>query len=415
MPQWRRTLYTVWVTQFIGVAGFSFVTPFIPYYVQELGVTGVKEVALWAGLVTSAMAASMAVMAPIWGALADRYGRKLMVLRASFAGAVVMTLMGFVTNVQQLALLRFIQGALTGTIVATTTLVASAVPKERAGMALGSLQMAIFLGVSLGPLLGGLSGDAFGYRPSFWVTGALLLISGILVAVFVKEDFHPAADVAGGGLRRYGHALRLVLASGALLAAFAARILLRVGSRLLDPTLPLFIQSLMPGAGHVGTTVGIVAAVSSLGAAAGSPVIGAWSDRLGHRRLLIASSIAAALCFIPQAFVSDPRWLIFWQLLSGFAVGGTLSTLTALLANLSAEGREGMVFGLDASAVSAGNALGPILGATAAGQLGLAAPFLVAALMFGISAAAVVVWVRDGSRPRMNTERRQSNGAQVQD
>ncbi|MCX6029674.1 MAG: MFS transporter [Chloroflexi bacterium] len=404
MPQWRRTLYTVWVTQFIGVAGFSFVTPFIAYYVQELGVTGVKEVALWAGLVTSAQAVSMAVMSPIWGALADRYGRKLMVLRASFAGAVILTLMGFVTNVQQLVLLRFIQGMLTGTVAATTTLVASTVPKERSGMALGSLQMAVFLGVSLGPLLGGLSGDTFGYRPSFWVTGALLLISGILVAVFVKEDFHPAADVAEGGLRRYGHALKLVLASTALLATFAARILLRVGSRSLDPILPLFIQSLMPGAGHVGTTAGIVAAVSALGAAAGSPLIGGWGDRLGYRRLLIASAVAAALGFIPQAFVQDPRWLIFWQLLSGFAVGGTLSTLTAMMANLTERGREGMVFGLDASAVSAGNALGPILGATAAGELGLRAPFLVASLMFGIGAAAVVVWVRDGSRTRMNTE-----------
>jgi DHA1 family multidrug resistance protein-like MFS transporter len=174
----------------------------------------------------------------------------------------------------------------------------------------------------------------------------------------------------------------------------------------------------MPDAGHVGTTVGIIAGVSALGSAVGSPVIGNWSDRLGHRRLLIASSVAAALCFIPQAFAQDPRWLIFWQLLSGFAVGGTLSTLTALMANLTERGREGMVFGLDASAVSAGNALGPIIGATAAGQLGLRAPFLAASLMFGIGAAAVAVWVRDGSNTRMNIQEHReeaSNGAQVQD
>jgi DHA1 family multidrug resistance protein-like MFS transporter len=396
MPHWRRTLYTVWFTQLIAVAGFSFVMPFIPYYIQELGVSGVKEVALWAGLVTSVQAVSMAVMAPIWGALADRYGRKLMIMRASFAGALTLSLMGLVTNVQQLAALRFFQGFFTGIISATTTLVASVVPKERSGMALGSLQTAVFLGVSLGPLLGGLTGDAFGYRPSFWVTGALLLLSGILVTVFVHEDFHPAAGMSAAGWRQYGHAFRLVLASGPLLAAFAGRILLRIGTRSLDPVLPLFVQSLLPDAEHVGTMAGIISGVSDLGSAIGSPLIGGWSDRLGHRRLLIASSLMAGLCFVPQAFAQDPRWLIFWQLLSGFAVGGTLSTLTALLANLASGGREGMVFGLDASAVSAANALGPIAGAAVAAQSGLRAPFVLAAFMFGLGALAVVLWVRKG-------------------
>jgi DHA1 family multidrug resistance protein-like MFS transporter len=223
--------------------------------------------------------------------------------------------------------------------------------------------------------------------------------------VFVHEDFRPSQDVKGGGLRQYGRALQLVLTSGALLAAFAARMLLRTGSRSLDPTLPLFVQSLMPDAEHVGTTAGIIAGASALGAAIGSPVVGNWSDRLGRRRLLIASSLLAAGCFVPQAFVHDPYWLIFWQLLSGLAVGGALSTLTALLANLTQDGHEGMVFGLDASAMSAANALGPIAGAAVAAQLGLRAPFALASLMFGIGALAVALWVRDRQGTRMNTDK----------
>ncbi len=299
MPAWRRTLYVIWFTQFIAVGGFSFIMPFIPYYVQELGITGVKEVALWSGVVTSAQAVSMAIMAPIWGALADRYGRKLMLLRACYAGAIVMTLMGFVTNVQQLVVLRFIQGLLTGTVAASTALAAGVVPKERSGMALGSLQMAFFLGVSLGPLLGGLSGDTVGYRPSFWVTGSLLLLSGILVTFLVHEDFHPSQAAATGGLKQYGRSFKVALASTALVAAFAARILLRAGSRSLDPILPLFVQSLLPGAGHMGSIAGAVAAVSALGAAIGAPVIGNWGDRLGHRRLLIAEQPGGSLRLYP--------------------------------------------------------------------------------------------------------------------
>jgi len=398
MPTWRRTLYTVWFTQFIAVAGFSFVMPFIPYYVQELGITDVKEVAIWAGLVTSAQAVSMALMAPVWGALSDRYGRKLMVLRATFAGAVIMALMGFAANVQQLLLLRFLQGMLTGTVSATTTLVASTTPKERLGAALGSLQTAVFLGVSAGPLLGGFMGDAFGYRPSFWITGGLLLVSGILVGLFVHEDFQPAEDVVKAGRHSYGNGMRLVLASSALLALFVARIALRTGSRALGPVLPLFVQTLLPAGAHVATMTGIISAVMALGSAIGSPVIGGWGDRMGHRRWLIISALAAALCFVPQAFVHDTRALIFWQLISGLAVGGTLSTVTALLARLAPDGHQGIVFGLDASAVAGANAIGPLAGAAVAAGLGLRAPFLLSAAFLVIGALAVVFWVWEHGR-----------------
>lgn len=397
MPQWRRTLYTVWITQFVAVLGFAFVMPFIPYYIQELGITDVKKVGMWAGLVTSAQAVSMALVAPVWGALADRYGRKLMVLRASFAGAVVMSLMGFVTNVQQLVLLRFIQGMLTGTVAATTTLVASTVPRERSGMALGSLQTAIFLGISFGPLLGGVSGDTLGYRSSFWITGGLLFLSGVLVLLFVHEDFRPASDVRRAGRTNYALAAKLVLASGALLAIFASRVLLRVGSRALDPVLPLFVQTLLPSGTPAGTTTGVIAAVAGLGSAIGSPVIGGWSDRWGRRRLLIACALAAGACYIPQAFVHDTRWLIFWQLITGFCIGGTLATVTALLTHAAPRGHEGMVFGLDTSALAVANAIGPVIGAAVAASLGLRAPFLLAALMFGVGLLTVVIWVRDES------------------
>jgi len=93
LPQWQRTLYTIWLTEFIAVLGFNFVLPFIPYYIEELGVTGQRQVALWAGLATSLMSLGFAIMAPIWGMLADQYGRKLMVMRATFAGAFLMVLM----------------------------------------------------------------------------------------------------------------------------------------------------------------------------------------------------------------------------------------------------------------------------------------------------------------------------------
>jgi len=393
VPLWRRTLYTLWVTQFIAVAGFSFVTPFIPYYIQELGVSDVRQVGMWAGLVTSAQAISMALIAPVWGSLADRYGRKLMVLRATFGGAVILALMGFVTNVQQLMALRFVQGLFTGTVPATMALVAATAPKERSGMAMGSLQTAIYLGVSLGPFFGGLSGDALGYRPSFWVTGALLFISGVLVTLFVHEDFHPVQEAGRSKRDGYGLGMLLVLGSAGLLAAFAARILLRIGNGAINPILPLYVQTLLPAGAQVGIVTGLISGVSSLGSAVGAPLIGNWSDRLGHRRLLIVCALAAGIFFVPQAFVHDPRWLIAWQFCSGFAVGGTLATLTALLARLTPDGRAGVVFGLDSSAMAVSNATGPLAGAGVAAVWGLRAPFLLTSLISWAAAGVIAAGV----------------------
>jgi DHA1 family multidrug resistance protein-like MFS transporter len=395
MPHWRRTLYTIWVTEFIAVLGFNFVLPFIPYYIQELGVTDRQQVALWAGTATSLMSLGFAIMAPIWGMLADRYGRKLMVMRATFAGAILMVLMVFVTNVQQLVLLRILHGVFTGTIAAATTLVVSVVPKQYSGVAFGSLQTAVYLGTSLGPLLGGIAADSLGYRSSFWVTGALLLFSGILVTFLVREDFHPAEDVTRSKQTGWGEAAQFLFAAGgALLAVFAARILLRVGTQILNPVLPLFVQTLLPPEARVATMTGIITGASAVGTALGSPLIGRWGDKVGQRRLLIASGSAAALFYLPQAFVPNATWLALWQWLTGFAVGGTLSTLTALLIQFSPKGREGMIIGLDSSIAGLANAIGPMVGASAAG-LGLQAPFILSAGILGIGTLVVALWVRE--------------------
>jgi DHA1 family multidrug resistance protein-like MFS transporter len=399
MLQWQRTLYTIWITEFLAIAGFAFVGPFIPYYIQDLGVSDPKQVALWAGLTQSSLSLTLAIMAPIWGVLADRHGRKVMVMRATFAGAVLMALMGFVANVQQIVLLRALQGVFTGTVAAATAMVAGIVPKQHSGAALGSLQTAIFLGSTLGPLAGGVMSDAFGYRPSFWVTGALLFLSGLLVLMFVREDFHPAHDVSASRRSDLRLAVRLVFASGgALIAVLAARILLRAGTQVITPTLPLFVQSLLPLESRVATVAGLVTGANAVGAAIGSPIIGRWGDRVGHRRLLIASGLAAVLLQLPQAFVQNTEWLMVWQLLGGLAIGGTLSTLTALLVQFSPKGHEGMVIGLDSSAVALAGGLGPMLGASIAAGLGLRSPFVLAAGVLGVETAVVAVWIKDGTQ-----------------
>ena len=392
METWKRNLYVVWVAELVAISGFSVVFPFLPYYVQELGITELHQVELWSGVLFAAQAVTMAIFAPIWGSVADRYGRKLMVQRAMFGGAVVLAAMGFVHNVQQLAILRLIQGMLTGTVPAATTLVASSTPRDRSGYALGLLQTAVWTGASVGPLLGGLVADTWGYRAAFWVTGVLLFLAGLTVWRFVDEDFTPPVREKGNPEDGFWHGLKLVVKSSKLRSLFTIRILVRLGVRTLGPILPLFVQSLIPTSSRVASITGLVSGVGAATSAVGAVTLGRASDRLGYRQVLLVCALLASLLYIPQFFVTNPWQLVVLQGALGLVMSGVLASTSALLATLAPEGRQGAVYGMDTSVVSTANAIGPMLGASIAAAFGLRAPFVLAAVTLAM-AAGLTWWL----------------------
>jgi len=391
LETWKRNLYAIWAAELVAIAGFGVMGSFLPLFVQELGVTDPDAAKWWSGIVFAAHAVAMTVFSPIWGSLADRYGRKIMVERAMFGGAVVLAAMGFVQNVQQLVLLRVLQGALTGTVTAATTLVASSAPRERSGYALGLLQTAVWGGASVGPLLGGLIADTWSYRATFWVTGGLLLVAGLTVWRFVEEDFCPPPQRAGSSDGGFWHGIRLVVRDRALLSLFSVQFLARTATRLMAPTLPLLIQALAPAVTRIASLTGLVSATSAATSAAGALTLGRTSDRIGYRRVLVVCTLGAAVIFVPQAFVSNAWQLLALQGLMGFVMSGVLASISALMANLAPKGREGAVYGVDASVASLANVAGPMLGSTIAVWFGLRAPFLLAAGVFFL--AAGVAWV----------------------
>jgi len=361
-------------------------------------VRGEQEVQIWSGVVLSAHAVTMAIFGPIWGALSDRYGRKVMVERAMFSGALLIALMGFAQNVQQLTLLRALQGVLTGTVTAATALVATAAPRERIGYAMGMLQMAVYAGASAGPLLGGLVADSLGYRAAFLVTGVLLFLAALGVLIFVKEEFRPvvppveeqvAADTGRLALRRrVWNRLAPVLGSPPLLGLLGVRLVMRLGARLLGPVLPLFIQDIALAGARVASITGLVSGVSAVAGAVGALWLGRLGDRIGYRGILMACAIASAVCYVPQSLVDAPGWLLLLQAGTGLAMGGILASISASLARLAPEGQEGIVYGVDASVVSVANGIGPMVGSALAVWLGLRAPFLFAAGIFGLAGIA---------------------------
>jgi DHA1 family multidrug resistance protein-like MFS transporter len=386
---WQRTLVIVWCAEFISLVGFAMVMPFLPFYVEELGVTDPDQVKFWAGLIVSAQAVTMAIFAPIWGSVADRYGRKLMLERAMFGGAVILSLMAFAQTPQQLVILRLIQGCLTGTVPAATALIASIAPGDRKGFALGWLQTGVWAGVSIGPLLGGLVADTMGIRASFIVTGACLFASGLGVMLFVDEGFKRPAPKPDGVRSHWWDGVAMVLRSRDLLLVLGAQSLTRTAARVIGPVLPLFVATLLPESARVATMAGLVTGASAASSAVGSVVLGRMGDRVGYRRVLLTSAVAASVVYLLQATVNNIIPLILLQFGVGFALAGSISALTALLATLTPEEQTGSVFGVSTSVMAAANAIGPMMGASVAVAFGNRSTFLLASAVFMLAVVLI--------------------------
>lgn len=381
MATWKRTLYILSIAQLLSSVGFSMIFPFLPNYVDSLGTNTNISLVFWAGAVFSAQAITMALSSPIWGAVADRFGRKPMVMRAMFGGAAIIFLMGFARTAEELVLLRAIQGLITGVVAAGNALIASVAPRERTGYAMGILQTASWSGVAVGPVMGGILADLYGYQIAFLVTAVLLLVGGFLVMFGVHEQFErPARKRGAPGM--LGGWKEIFRARG-VGATFLARFTAGLGRGILTPILPLFVPLLLAERGGEGTFTGLVIGVASATGTVSAILLGNLGDRIGHRRVLVFSSLAAALCYLPMTFVTTPWQLLALNALAGAAVGGVMPALSALLARYAPGGAVGSAFGLDNAVMSASRAVAPLVGVGAAAVFGgYRATFVAAALVF---------------------------------
>ncbi|MBC8263008.1 MAG: MFS transporter, partial [Anaerolineales bacterium] len=250
-------------------------------------------------------------------------------------------------------------------------------------------------------LLGGLIADAFGYRAAFLVTAALLFVAGLGVFFLVEERFEPSQqkeDSPSGGFRQ---GLALVLRTRALLIMFGARVVMNFGARIMGPMLPLFVQSLMIGQGRVASVTGLITGASAATGALGAVVMGRIGDRIGYRRVLVACALGAAVLYAPQFLVVTTTQLLILQAASGVAMGGIMASVSATLAQLAPEGRQGVVYGLDSSANSVARAIAPLAGAAIATGLGIRYIFLCAAGVFALAAlgtARLLVRTKESKR-----------------
>jgi DHA1 family multidrug resistance protein-like MFS transporter len=400
LAPWERTFWAVWVARLLASLGFSFAFPLLPLYIQYLGVRDSAEAAAWAGALSAGSALSMGLAAPLWGTLADRHGRKLMLQRALFSGAVLITLMGLAPNVQVLFGLRVVQGLFTGVVTAATVLVTSQVPRDRLASSLGLLSVGTFIGTSAGPFVGGLIADTLGFRTSFFLTGVMLLLGGLIVTFGVREQFTPPAH-AQESARGPGGVLRATLSSlallreGGLASVIAVTFLVHLGTMVVSPVLPLYIQQLSGSEQFVASTAGGIAAGTAMVSALSAVFVGRLADRVGHRRILVVCTLLAGLLYLPQGLARSPLELLVLRAAMALFLGGVLPTANALIAVLAPEHRRGAFYGLMQTVSSLGSVIGPVAGATVAATFGLHAVFFVT----GSILIAVGGWAALAIRP----------------
>jgi DHA1 family multidrug resistance protein-like MFS transporter len=393
---WRKNLNAIFAAQLLAIVAFSLRAPFLPFFLGDLGLDDVDDQALWSGYINAAGAGVMAITAPLWGMVADRRGRKPMLLRAQLAAFCTIGLMGIATEPWHLLALRMIEGALTGTVVAATALVATTTPKERLGFGLGLIQTAVFSGSALGPLFGGLLADTLGYRPTFGIASGMMLGGALVTLFLVQERFRPQARTAAG--QRKERIWRLLLAP-ALLSLAGVMLIIRFASSAIQPIIPLFVEELSERAANTSSLAGITLGVLGVTSAVSSIFLGRLGDKRGHRQILIVSTLGSGLIYLPMAMSQHPWQLIVLQAVFGIFAGGMIPAANALIAVETAPERRGVIYGLMAAAQSVGGFIGPLAGAGFAAWVGFRFTFAATGIVLLLLFAWLVLQWRKPAVP----------------
>jgi MFS transporter, DHA1 family, multidrug resistance protein len=392
-PSWNAQLGVMWFGQCCTLSGATFVFPFLPLMVRTVGVQDPGAVALWTGVLVASSQLAQTGAAPFWGRVADRLGRKPMVVRAMLGLGCIMIATGLAPNVYFLLAMRILTGMFAGNVAASNALVATIAPRERLTHSLGVLQSGYYVGTMAGPALGALFVPAFGMRPAFFVAAAFPLISGVAVILAIREPFQrrtpgTVRTKTRGVIRDAGIGRPLV----SLLVMAMLTQSIGVG---MSAALPLRAGALA-GSAHVAAAVGTAAALQACCAALAALAVSRMMRRYRYRQVLTVLPVLAALSYALIAAAPSFAVMLLLVALGGLAAGGMLPSINALLGSVAPPAVRAEMYGYSASAMALGGGSAPLLSGLLVARFGTPAPFL----MVGALELVLAAWafVRLGGR-----------------
>ncbi len=370
-------MYVCLAGSFTTIAAMSLILPFLPIYVEQLGVHGHAAILEWSGIAFGITFLAAGIMAPVWGRLADLYGRKLILMRACLGMAVCMSLIGLAQTIWQLVLLRLLAGLLGGYASGAVVLVATQTPKERAGWALGVLSTGTMAGTLLGPLMGGSLPGLIGVENTFFLAGFVIFLAFLATSFLIRED---RSQYRKATRRAVKGAWAMVADRRPVVAMLFTAMLLLLANMSIEPIITVYVgQFVRPE--NVVFDAGLVMAASAVGGILAAPRLGRLADRIGPRRLIVACLAVCGVLLVPQAFVTNIWQLLGLRFLMGMSLAGILPAVNATIRHSVPQGAAGTILGYSTSAQYAGQVIGPLAGGFIGGHLGMRAVFLATTLV----------------------------------
>ena len=377
---WKDNLRIAWLGSFLTGACISLVVPFMPIFVEQLGVEP-SQVTFYSGLAISVSAISAACVSPLWGILADRYGRKPMMIRAGLAMTITMGGLAFVPNVYWLLALRLLNGVFTGFVPNATALIASQVPKDKSGYALGTLSSGVVAGTLTGPFVGGMIAEVFGIRNVFLMVGGFLFLAAILTIFFIKEDFQPVPKEKALPTKELFTSVKYPYL---LFNLFATSFVIQVAAQSVGPILALYIRDLGQNE-NILFVSGLIVSSMGLSSMMSSGVMGRLGDKVGNHRLLIVAQAYSALIYLLCANASTPLELGIYRFLFGLGTGALVPGINALLSRMTPKAGISRVFAFNQVFFYLGGVIGPLAGSVVAEQFGYHSVFYATAACVALS------------------------------
>lgn len=370
---------------FTTIVAMTLLLPFLPLYVEQLGVHDHAAIVQWSGVAYGATFFTAALVAPLWGRLADRYGRKLMLIRASLGMAVAMALIGLAQDVWQLVGLRLLAGLLGGYASGSMVLMATQTPKERSGWALGTLSSAIMAGSLVGPLIGGVLPPLIGIRWTFFGAGAIIFIAFLATLFLVREERRPVSRTRA---ERPLAGWAGVPDKRPVVAMLLTGMLLMLANMSIEPIISVYVAQLVADPARVTVMAGFVMSAAALGSILSAARLGRLADRVGHWNVIIVCLAISAVLLIPQAYVTAGWQLVLLRFLMGLSLGGLLPCIASVIRHSVPDGVAGSMLGYSISAQYTGQVVGPLTGGFVGGHFGMPTVFFATSILM----AAGAIW-----------------------
>lgn len=354
---WKKNLFFVWLSQFLSLAGFGCCMPFIPLLLKDnLGVTDPRMQGLYVSIYYFAGMLSLCFASIFWGILADKFGRKIMLLRASYGAAIFYPLLAFAPNVAVLILIRFICSFFSGTVNPAQTLLVTTTPPNKHGFVLGTISTATTSGNMLGYMAGGFIVEYWGYTAAFLICGAVYLISGILIHIFVKENFQRPVKKPEE-LEKTQKVSKWesfkAQATTAIVWLLILFLVSGVARRIEQPFLAMQVLAIN-GPEKAALYTGWISAAAALGGVISGVLFGQLCDKFPPRKLLIPTLILSVIAHLIQAWAPSIAIFMLSRFFCFLVAGGIHPALQVLLSKVVPVEKKGTFFGWSQSVSTIG-------------------------------------------------------------